>query len=75
MESLLFRRFIPQHVRGFLFTRHRREDLPSFGLQAFEVFIHLGKDDIHVVVVFPRAFRPDAVSLFEDKNSHLALTV
>ncbi len=65
----------PAARKRFLFTRHRSYNFPSFGLQAFEVFIHLGKDDIHVVVVFPRAFRPDAVSLFEDKNSHLALTV
>ena len=63
---LLFGRFFAQRVCGFLFAGRRGDDLPAFGLQAFEFFAHLSEDDVHVVVALPRVFRANAVDFSED---------
>ena len=66
LSLLLFGRFFAQSVCGFVFAGRMGDDLPAFGLQAFEFFAHLSEDDVHVVVALPRVFRASAVDFSED---------
>src|SRR5437773_376228 len=60
-------RFFAHHAGQILLSpRWQGNDLPALGFQAFEVLMHSGKDDIHIVVALPRVLGAVAMDFGDD---------
>jgi len=62
----LLGRFFAQRAGGFVFAGRGGDDLPTFGLQAFEVRVHPGEQYIHIVTALGSVFGADAVNFFKN---------